>query len=90
MDVPTTVSSSFAVSRRPGHLDVFRRNWHGAIDTIWLRPEDVGWRQDGRYETEITPGYAAADASRVCAVSRQPDQIDLFWVGRRRTLESGW
>ncbi|MFF0204366.1 hypothetical protein [Streptomyces sp. NPDC005017] len=70
-----------AVSRNPGHLDVFwvrpdggvSSNWWNAASRRWARPFPIA-------------GARSALPGTLAAVSRNPDQLDVFWIGPDRAI----
>ena len=68
------------LSRRPDHLDVFWVGPDGAIGTTcWNAAPGQGWRDHEPFP--ITPPGAARQGSPVAVVARDPDHLDVFWIG---------
>jgi hypothetical protein len=98
---PFPIASSFpvpalgvyvaAVSRTPGHLDVF---WWGNDDQIWTQ----WWDQSaGQNWTDHAPFPIASSFpvpvkanSPIAAVSRTPGHLDVFWVGQDDQIWTQW
>ena len=67
----------YAVTRLPGHLDVFWIGPDGAIgSTAW--DATTGWAPA---PFPITPPGATRTDSPLVADSRVPDHLDVFWIG---------
>ena len=78
-----------AVSRSPNHLDVFWIGPDGAIaSTWWDSAPACSWGDHQPFP--VTPPGAAGDGSDLTAVSRNPQQVDLFWLGRDGAVGSTW
>lgn len=75
------------ILRSNGQTDLF---WVGAADSaIWCRtrlPTEPGWSSP----QAITPPGVASAGSRIRAVSRHPDHLDLFWANDQGALLSTW
>ncbi len=68
------------VARTPSHLDVFWVGPDGGIgSTFWDATLGLGWGDHRPFP--ITPPGAAQPGSRVAAVARTPNHLDVFWVG---------
>ena len=76
-----------AVGRRPDQLDVFICGNDGAVYTNWWNPGDMwpGAQNDWAYIGGFFPPGAP-----VTAVSRNPDQIDLFICGNDGVVYTNW
>jgi hypothetical protein len=73
-------------ARSPGHLDVFWVGPDGGIGTTWWDAADGGrW---GTPYPIATPGSAAPGA--VGVVSRNPDHLDVFWIGPDGGVGTTW
>ena len=75
-----------AVARNPNQLDLFITGNDGVVSTSWWTAGSdwsglKGWRPIG--------GFFPADA-RVSAVSRNPNQLDLFVVGNNGVVYTSW
>ncbi len=69
-----------AVARTANHLDVFWVGPDGAIgSTFWDAAPGSGWSDHA--PVPITPPRAAQTGSRVAAVARTANHLDVFWVG---------
>ncbi len=76
-----------AVSRTSDQLDVFWVGADGAIGSSW-------WNagiNNGQWAAPFpaTPPQSAQPGA-ITAVSRIPDQLDLFWIGRDGAVGSSW
>ncbi|WP_344804127.1 PLL family lectin [Microlunatus ginsengisoli] len=78
-----------AVGRTPNHLDVFWIAPDGAIaSTWWDSAPGCGWGDHQPFT--VTPAGAARPGSDLTAVSRDPRQLDLFWIGGDGAIGSTW
>ena len=69
-----------SVARTPNHLDVFWVGPDGAIgSTFWDAAAGFGWGDHQPFP--ITPPGAARSGSRLAAVARNANHLDVFWVG---------
>ena len=79
-----------AISRRPGHIDLFVVGHDGKIYTrAWDEnaPND-SWYAANAWSAISTAGTAGS--ARVTAISRRPEQIDLFVVGIDGKIYTQW
>jgi hypothetical protein len=78
-----------AVARTPSHLDVF---WVGADEAIgstwWDGAPGASWGDHQPFA--ITPPRAARAGSPLAAVTRNPDHLDVFWLGPDNAVGSTW
>jgi hypothetical protein len=76
-----------AVSRNSDQLDVFIVGNDGAVYTGWWNPASDwpvgGWQR-------ISPTATAPVGAGIAAVSRNPDQLDVFIVGNDGAVYTGW
>jgi hypothetical protein len=75
------------VARNPDHLDVFWVGPDGGIGTTWWSSDANG----GRWNTPFSiapPGSAQPGA--IAAVARNPDHLDVFWVGPDGGIGTTW
>jgi hypothetical protein len=78
-----------AVGRTPDHLDVFWVRPDGAIGTHWWdSAPGSGWVDHQPFP--ITPPGAARAGSRLAAVDRTPNNLDVFWVGPDGAIATQW
>ena len=77
------------VARNTNHLDVF---WIGPNGDVWTQWWDgapgLGWGNHAPF-TITAPGMAVA-GSAVAAVARQPNHLDVFWVGPDGAVWTQW
>jgi hypothetical protein len=66
-----------AISRQPGHLDLFTVGLDGAVWSSWWHDDGQNWRP----WFQIHPETRFAPATQVAAIARQPDHLDLFISG---------
>jgi hypothetical protein len=77
-----------AVGRTPDHLDVFWIGPDGAIgSTWWDAAPGCSWGDHTPFP--ITPP-GAAQLGGLAGVSRQPEHLDVFWVGPDGGIGSTW
>jgi hypothetical protein len=77
-----------AASRTPNHLDVFWVGPDGAIATQWADDApSLSWGDHQPFT--ITPPGAAA-GSRLAAVDRTPNNLDVFWVRPDGAIGTQW
>ena len=88
-----------ATSRKPEQVDLFVVGHDGGVYTQWWNPRDAwenwNWFRIGWYR--IGADFTAPPGSPVSALTRHPEEIDLFTVGvnggiysTRWRLEEGW
>jgi hypothetical protein len=78
-----------AIGRTPNHLDVFWIAPDGAIaSTWWDAAPGCGWGDHQPFT--VSPPGAAGPGSDLTAVSRNPQQVDLFWIGPDGAVGSTW
>jgi hypothetical protein len=76
-----------AVSRVPEHMDLFTVGNNGAVwSTSWHEGDSQGWRS----WFAIHPETRFALDSRVTALARRPDHLDLFVTGLDGSVWSCW
>src|SRR5439155_644725 len=74
-------------SDEPHHGNVFWIGPDGAVGSTWWDRNGPGpWATP----FPITPPGAARDGSPVAAVSRNPDHVDVFWIGPDGAVGSTW
>jgi hypothetical protein len=82
-------SPAFAVARTPNHLDLFWLGRDGAVASHWWDAAlGANWGDHAPFP--ITPAGAAQDGSPVVAVTRMPNHLDVFWVGKDGAIASQW
>lgn len=82
-------SAIAAVGRTADHLDVFWTGSDGAIQSQWWdSAPGMNWSDHQAFS--LTPPNAAGDGSGLAAISRAPDQLDVFWVGPSGAICSQW
>ena len=82
-------SAVAAVARTPNHLDVFWVGPDGAIATQWWDgAPGANWGDHQPFA--ITPPGAAQAGSRLAAVARMPNHLDVFWVGPDGAVATQW
>jgi hypothetical protein len=74
------------LSRTSDHLDLFTVGLDGAVWSSWWHDDDIGWRP----WFQIHPETRFAPNSRVTAITRSPDHIDLFVTGLNGAVWSSW
>jgi hypothetical protein len=75
-----------AVSRRTDHHDLFVLGLDGLVRTAWVSPRE----ERPRHPWPLNPGQPARKGSPLAAVSRVPDQVDVFYVDRSHLLVTQW
>jgi len=82
-------SAIAAVARTPDHLDVFWIGPDGGIGSTWYdSAPGQSWGDHAPFG--IAPPGAAQDGSGLTAVARNPNHLDVFWVGRDGAIGSTW
>ncbi len=77
------------VCRRLDHVDVFWVAPDGSVGSHWWNVvAGFGWGDHPAFSA-APPGAAHRD-SAVCAVGRQPEHLDVFWVGPDGAVASQW
>jgi hypothetical protein len=74
-----------ALARANGQVDVF---WVGADQAIWWMTKPSGRERSA--PQQITPPAVANKSSRIRAVSRNVDHLDVFWADAHGTLYYTW
>jgi hypothetical protein len=89
-------STVAAIARKPDQLDLFVQGNEGAIHSIYWNPQD-GWETGHTWFQIGGSGDTFPAGCNVTAVTRKPDQIDLFVVGHNGGIyttywnpTSGW
>ena len=83
-------SAGFAVSRVPGHLDVFWVGADGAIGSQWWDgAAGAGWGDHQPFAV-TGPGAVLSGRGPVVVVSRTSGHLDVFWVGADGAVWSQW
>jgi len=79
-----------ALSRLAQHIDLFWVGEDGAIQSQYWDGSGPpgGWAEHSPFE--IAPPGAARLGSPVVAVSRVPEQIDVFWIGPDGSIMTQW
>jgi hypothetical protein len=79
-----------ALSRLAQHIDLFWVSEDGAIQSQWWDGAGPpgGWAEHGSFA--ITAPGAARLGTPVVAVSRVPEQIDVFWIGPDGSIMTQW
>ncbi len=76
-----------AVSRTPDHVDVFWIGRDGSVQSNW-------WDANLNNAQWNTPFNVAPPGSArfgmIAAVSRTPDHLDVFWIGKDKSVNSNW
>jgi uncharacterized protein with von Willebrand factor type A (vWA) domain len=75
-----------AVSREPEHLDLFTIGHDGAVWSSWWHGDGGGWRP----WFQIHPVTRFAPTSRITAIARRSDHVDLFVTGLDGAVWSSW
>ena len=82
-------SAIASVGRNPTHLDVF---WigpdHGVASTWWDAAAGQNWGDHKPFA--ISPSGAARSDAPIAAISRNPNHMDVFWVGWDGAIGSTW
>lgn len=77
-------SSSEALSRAPGLLDVFYPTRDGSTGSVF-------WNQAGGWAAPFTvSGFQSQTQAAVSAISRYKDHLDLFWVTPNGEIGTNW
>jgi hypothetical protein len=79
-----------AVSRFPGHLDVFWAGNDGAIWTNWWDAADPNGAWNKHTAFSITPRRGAPPGAGICAVAQNRDHLDLFWADNQGAIATNW
>jgi hypothetical protein len=75
-----------AVARVPEHLDLFTVGHDGAVWSTWWHDDGQGWRP----WFQIHPSRVFSKTTRVTALARRPDHLDLFITGLDGAVWSSW
>ncbi|MEO8153648.1 MAG: glycoside hydrolase domain-containing protein [Rhizobacter sp.] len=75
-----------AVSRRASHTDVFLLGQDGYVRTLYENP----LARFPHHPWSLNPTAPARKGSPIAAVSREVDQIDVFYVDRQHRLVTQW
>jgi len=75
-----------AVGRMPQQLDVFWIGPDGSVQTNWWN-QDLNNAQWNALST-VAPAGSAAAGTTVAAVARQPQQLDVFWIGADGSVQA--
>jgi hypothetical protein len=77
-----------AVTRFEDALDIFWIGLDGAVGTTWANPrnDDAKWHPP----FPATPPGAARAGSRIAAVTRFEDALDIFWIGLDGAVGTTW
>ena len=81
--------SGLAVARDPDQLDVFWVGPDGAIGSMWWNAAP-GQNWGDHQPFAVTGPGAGVAGGRVASVSRDPNQMDVFWVGPDGAIGSMW
>jgi hypothetical protein len=79
-------SSAAAVSRRAAHADLFVLGLDGFVRTTWVTDRETF----PRHPWALHPDRPARKGSPLAAVSREIDQLDVFYVGGDHQLVTQW
>jgi hypothetical protein len=79
-------ASLTALAQRADHLDIFAINALGEVWSCWWHADIHHWRP----WFSIHPAETFPDAQAVAAISRIPEHIDLFVIGRNGAVWSTW
>ncbi|MFB6456855.1 hypothetical protein ACE38W_16400 [Chitinophaga sp. Hz27] len=83
----TRNSFDFSISREPNHLDVFWVGNDGRIYSSW-------WHAGGNWDNHVfqIPGNypPPAPGTNITSVSREPNHLDIFWIGSDGKIYSSW
>jgi hypothetical protein len=82
-------SAVVALARTPNHLDVYWVGPDGTIGTQWW-DSAPGSSWETHLPFPITPPGAAQAGSRLAAVARTPNHLDVYWVGPDGTIGTQW
>ncbi len=74
------------VSREPEHIDLFTVGHDGAVWSSWWHADAEGWRP----WFQIHPQTRFAPTSRITAIARRSDHLDLFITGSDGAVWSSW
>lgn len=76
------------VSRLPEHLDVFWTAPDGSVRSNWWNAN----LNQGYWNTpfQVAGPNAAAPGSRIAAVARMRDHLDVFWIAPNGAISSNW
>jgi hypothetical protein len=77
------------VARDPDQLDVFWVGPDGAIGSMWWNAAP-GQSWGDHQAFPVTAAGAGVAGGRVASVSRDADQLDVFWVGPDGAIASTW
>lgn len=77
-----------ALSRTPGHLDLFAINANGDLVSNWRNK----WVDNNQWHNwfPLTSGGKFPPGAPVAAVSRYPDHMDVFMVAKDESIQSVW
>jgi hypothetical protein len=90
VSIPNQVAAGaepVALARASGTVDVF---WVGAKGEVMWASRPQGSREWAGGGVAITPPGVADSASRLRAVSRHEDHLDVFWARSDGTVQSTW
>jgi hypothetical protein len=76
------------VARAPDHLDIFWVGNDGSVRTAWWDPRanSANWNVNS---TPVGPSSGVTPGS-IAAVTRNPDQLDVFWIDANGAVWSNW
>ncbi|GAB2900237.1 glycoside hydrolase domain-containing protein [Streptomyces mayteni] len=79
-------ASAAAVSRRPEHIDLFGVGVDGSVWTSWESPTE----SSVDHPWTLNPTMPARPRSPIAAVSRRPDQLDVFFINTSHEIVTTW
>ncbi|GLV60412.1 hypothetical protein KDH_72320 [Dictyobacter sp. S3.2.2.5] len=78
-----------AIARHPNHLDLFVIGKDDVVySTWWDGTWDHGWFRIG--DANFSDGFTVNQSSTISVVSRFPEHLDLFVVGKNDAIYSTW
>src|SRR6185436_16370815 len=78
-----------ALARRHDHLDVFWIAPDGAVMTQWWNAA-AGFGWDRHDSFHISGEHPARHDSKLSAIARQEDHIDVFWIAADGSVWTAW
>lgn len=75
-----------AVSRQPGHMDLFALSQDGRLRTAWLNPQE----QFPGHSWTVSGSRRCRRGAPIGAVSRELNQLDVFTVSEDHRLLTQW
>ncbi|WP_317971456.1 hypothetical protein [Paenibacillus sp. CCS19] len=81
-----TTQKITAISRNPNHLDLFVIGFDNAVWSTWWEPA-IGWANWFQIHAGTVFDHTKQE---IAAITRNPDQIDLFVIGFDNAVWSTW